>query len=93
MLFIEDTGTGRASLIWSVAALVARTGGSFADLRLQLPAALGREPGLEETLEACGIGRREVATAGSDDAAVGAWMMLSRLAGRLQEGVDIDLTA
>jgi hypothetical protein len=92
MLYIQDTGTGRASLIWSVAALVARTGGSFSDLQEELRSVLGGDPETDETLEACAIAHDEVTLSGNDDATVGAWMMLCRLAGRLQHGGLIDLS-
>ena len=85
MVHISDTGARPASLIWSVATLVARTGGSFVDLRVELRTALGREPELAEAWEACRIANDEVASAADDDVAVGTWMMLCRLAGRLQE--------
>ena len=85
MVHITDTGTSPASLIWSVAALVARSGGSFVDLRVELRTALGREPELSEAWEACRIARDEMAAAATDDTSMGAWMMLCRLAGRLQE--------
>ena len=85
MVHITDTGTRPASLIWSVAALVARSGGSFVDLRVELRTALGREPELSEAWEACRIARDEMASAAIDDTSMGAWMMLCRLAGRLQE--------
>ena len=63
MVHITDTGTQPASLIWSVAALVARSGGSFVDLRVELRTALGREPELSEAWQACRIARDEVAAA------------------------------
>ena len=85
MLYIADSGTGRAGVIWSVATLVAEAGRPFGDLLAELRAALGREPELDETLSACRIARSEVTASGRDDVAVGAWMMLCRLAGRIQE--------
>ena len=91
MLYIEDTGAGQATLIWSIAALVARTGGTFADLRAELRSTLDREPELDETWEACRIAHDEVPDSGHADVTVGAWMMLCRLAGRLSEGTDLDL--
>jgi hypothetical protein len=85
MLHIADSGTGRAGVIWSIAALVAEAGRPFGDLLAELQAALGREPELDETMHACRIARAEVTASHRDDVAVGAWMMLCRLAGRIQE--------
>ena len=87
MLQQDDTGIDWAAQVWSVASMVARTGGTFPLLRVELVTVLGREPTLAETLGACAIGQSVMSSPSmeADDAALGAWMMLSRLAGRLSE--------
>jgi len=72
MLHITDTGRSRASLIWSVAAMVTRTRGSFADLRAELRETLGRDPELTETQQACRLAREDVTASGREDDSVGA---------------------